>query len=344
MINNSTSIFQGYLRRQKRWKLTVFLLLLSVISLAVIMLTYGNTVYSMSTVLKVILGEEIKGATFTIKTLRIPRLLAALLTGFSFGMSGYVFQSLLKNPLASPDIIGVSSGTSAVAVFCLLLLNLDQTLVSVISVIAGIVIALFIYALSVEHGKFSTSKMILIGIGVQAMLKAFTSFLLLKASEYDVAATLQWLNGSLNNIKMDKIPRLFLVVAIATIILLSLSKHMLTIQLGEDYAVTLGVNTKTIYIVLIVSAVCLVAFSTAVTGPIASVAFLAGPIATKLAGQGKSNLLVAGLVGIVLVQASDLIGQYAFATRYPVGVITGILGAPYLLFLLIAMNKKGERV
>ncbi len=344
MINNSTSIFQGYLRRQKRWKLTVFLLLLSVISLAVIMLTYGNTVYSMSTVIKVILGEEIKGATFTIKTLRIPRLLAALLTGFSFGMSGYVFQTLLKNPLASPDIIGVSSGTSAVAVFCLLLLNLDQTLVSVISVIAGIVIALFIYALSVEHGKFSTSKMILIGIGVQAMLKAFTSFLLLKASEYDVAATLQWLNGSLNNIKMDKIPRLFFVVVVATIILLSLSKHMLTIQLGEDYAVTLGVNTKTIYIVLIVSAVCLVAFSTAVTGPIASVAFLAGPIATKLAGHGKSNLLVAGLVGIVLVQASDLIGQYAFATRYPVGVITGILGAPYLLFLLIAMNKKGERV
>jgi iron complex transport system permease protein len=93
---------------------------------------------------------------------------------------------------------------------------------------------------------------------------------------------------------------------------------------------------------LILSAVFLIAFSTAVTGPISFVAFLAGPIAARLVGLGSPNVLSAGLVGALLVLSADLIGQFAFGTRFPVGVITGILGAPYMLFLLIVINRRGQ--
>ncbi|GAE95117.1 ABC-type Fe3+-siderophore transport system [Gracilibacillus boraciitolerans JCM 21714] len=116
------------------------------------------------------------------------------------------------------------------------------------------------------------------------------------------------------------------------------------LELGEQSAISLGVNTDMTRITLIVSAVCMIALATATTGPIAFVAFLSGPIAKRLVGAGFSNALPAGLVGINLVLGgADLIGQFAFDVRYPVGIITGILGgAPYLIFLLIRMNRKGD--
>ena len=113
---------------------------------------------------------------------------------------------------------------------------------------------------------------------------------------------------------------------------------------GESHAVTLGVKSKMVRLVLILLSLLLVAFATSVTGPIASVAFLAGPIAARLCGGGRTNMLSSALVGSVLVLASDLIGQFALPSRYPVGVVTGILGAPYLIFLLLRMNKKSEHV
>lgn len=116
------------------------------------------------------------------------------------------------------------------------------------------------------------------------------------------------------------------------------------LQLGEAHAVTLGVNVRRIRLTLILLALLLVAFATSVTGPVASVAFLSGPIATRLSGNGKNGMLTSTLTGSTLVLASDLIGQFALPSRYPVGVVTGILGAPYLLFLLLQMNDKGEHV
>lgn len=208
---------------------------------------------------------------------------------------------------------------------------------------SGLLVSTLIYFLSRGNG-FSNARLILTGIGMQAFLNAVISWMLLKASEYDVANALRWLSGSLNGVKLENVPRLAMIIFAAGLGILLLNRQLMMLQLGEAHAVTLGVPVNVIRLLLILLSLLLVAFATSVTGPIASVAFLSGPIASRISGHGRSCLLSSALTGSVLVLASDLIGQFAMPSRYPVGVVTGILGAPYLLYLLLRMNRKGEHV
>lgn len=337
---NQNVIKAGYYQRRLRWTTVTLFLTVAVFLLCGAMLMLGNNRYSFSEVLRVLSGEQIQGITFAIGTLRLPRMLSGLLVGMAFGMAGNTFQTMLRNPLASPDIIGVSSGSSVAAVFCLLVLKLSGSVVALASVFFGLSVAGLIYALS-RGGSFSGGRLILIGIGIQAMLNAVISFLLLRASQYDVPAALRWLSGSLNGVQMKNIPGLAIVVAVFGLLLILFGKQLKILELGEQSAITLGLRTDRIRLLLILSSVFLIAFATSVTGPVAFVAFLAGPIAGRLVGTGSSNILPAGLIGAVLVLGADLIGQFAFPIRFPVGIITGILGAPYLLYLLIRMNRMG---
>lgn len=335
---------QHYHHKTKRSrKHALFLLCFLLLILIGLALHLGNTIYSPKVVAEVLLGKNIKGASFAIGALRLPRMLAGLLVGMAFGISGNTFQTMLRNPLASPDIIGVTSGTSVAALFCLLVLQVSGPFVSLVAVASGIVVALLIYLLS-KGGGFSGGRLILIGIGVQAMLSAVISYLLLKASQYDIAGAMRWLSGSLNGIRMKEIPTLALVLVICAGLLLIFEKQLLMLELGEQSAITLGLSTDRLRILLVIAAVFLIAFSTAITGPISFVSFLSGPIATRLVGSGSPKALASGLVGAILVLAADLIGQFAFGTKFPVGIITGILGSPYLLYLLIRMNKSGGAV
>lgn len=336
----SDIIRTGFSSRRFRWISISIILVVLTLCLSVAMLMLGNTIYPLTTVVKVVFGEQVQGASFAISTLRLPRMLAGLLAGMAFGIAGNTFQTMLRNPLASPDIIGVTSGSSVAAVFCILILKLSGNLVSIAAVISGLLVAILIYILS-KGGSFSGGRLILIGIGIQAMLNAAISFLLLRASQYDVPVAMRWLSGSLNGMQMKSIPGLFLVVIIFGIVIISLGRHLKILELGDQSAITLGLKTDQTRLLLVLSAVFLIAFATAITGPIAFVAFLAGPIATRFVGTGESNVFPSGLVGASLVLGADLIGQFAFDTRFPVGVITGILGSPYLLFLLIRMNRRG---
>lgn len=336
-----SAITAGYLKRQRRYILTTGILLLLTLSLAAVMMLYGNTIYSPETVLRVLSGTDAGGAAFTIRTLRFPRMLTAILCGMAFGLSGNTFQQLLGNPLASPDIIGVTSGASVAAVFGILILKLDYGIVAVMAVFSGLLVSALIYFLSHKNG-FSNTRLILTGIGMQAFLNSIISWMLLKASEYDVASALRWLSGSLNGVKMDTVPALAAVVFTAGLGILLLSRHLLILQLGEAHAVTLGVPVSITRLLLILLALVLTAFAASVTGPIASVAFLSGPIAARISGRGRSSMLAASLTGSILILISDLVGQFTLPSRYPVGVITGILGAPYLLFLLLRINHKGD--
>lgn len=336
-----SAITAGYLKCQRRYILTTGILLLLTLSLAAVMMLYGNTIYSPETVLRVLSGTDAGGAAFTIRTLRFPRMLTAILCGMAFGLSGNTFQQLLGNPLASPDIIGVTSGASVAAVFGILILKLDYGIVAVMAVFSGLLVSALIYFLSHKNG-FSNTRLILTGIGMQAFLNSIISWMLLKASEYDVASALRWLSGSLNGVKMDTVPALAAVVFTAGLGILLLSRHLLILQLGEAHAVTLGIPVSITRLLLILLALVLTAFAASVTGPIASVAFLSGPIAARISGRGRSSMLAASLTGSILILISDLVGQFTLPSRYPVGVITGILGAPYLLFLLLRINHKGD--
>ncbi|SHH65759.1 iron complex transport system permease protein [Sporobacter termitidis DSM 10068] len=338
--NNLNIVKAGFHKRKVRFITVTAILAVLTLLLCGGMLYLGNTRYSPETIVRVLLGEQISGAAFAVGTLRLPRMLSGLLAGMAFGMAGNTFQTMLRNPLASPDIIGVTSGSSVAAVFCILVLNVSGNSVSMAAVISGLAVALLIYTLS-RGGSFSGGRLILIGIGIQAMLSAVISYLLLRANQYDVPAALRWLSGSLNGMQMKNIPGLLVVVLVFGCVLILLGRRLKILELGEQFAITLGLKTDRVRLLLVLSAVFLIAYATAVTGPIAFVAFLAGPIAGRLTGTGFSNVVPAGLTGAAMVLLADIAGQFAFDTRFPVGIITGILGAPYLLYLLIRMNRTG---
>jgi iron complex transport system permease protein len=342
MKNESIAfIMTGRRQRRHRWLLFTVSLTILLCMLCCAMLLLGNTIYPAKDVIRVLSGEQIPGASFAINTIRLPRMLAGLFAGFAFGLAGDIFQTMLRNPLANPNVIGITTGSSAAAVFCIVILHASGAIVSIASVIAGLATVVLIYILS-RGRTFSIGRLILIGIGIQAMLNAVISYLLLISAEQEIPAALRWLSGSLNGSQMHELPPLMLSVLILAPIVIVLGKHLSILELGEQPATSLGVNTDMTRIVLILSSVCMISLATATTGPIAFVSFLAGPIAKKLVGVGFSNVIPAGLVGANLVLAADLIGQFAFEVRYPVGVITGIIGAPYLVYLLIRMNRRGE--
>lgn len=169
--NNSILIKHAYYKRRARAIIANVSLIAIVLCICIMMLLYGNTNYSLDVVIRVLRGENIQGANFAIATLRLPRMLSGLLVGIAFGIAGNTFQTMLRNPLASPDIIGVTSGSSVAAVFCILVLGLSGPAVSIISVISGLLVSMLIYLLSKDI-SFSGSRLILIGIGIQADRKS----------------------------------------------------------------------------------------------------------------------------------------------------------------------------
>lgn len=342
MMNESMNLIMvGRTRRRRRFIIVTCLLAIIAFALCCMMLMLGNTIYPVGDVISVLLGEQVKGASFAVGTIRYPRMVAGVFAGFAFGISGHVFQTMLRNPLANPNVIGITAGSSAAAVFCIIVLHASSTFVSIASIIGGLATVLVIFLLS-KGTSFSIGRLILIGIGIQAMLNAVISYLLLIGQHHDVPTAMRWLSGSLNGVKMENIYPLMITVLLLAPIIILLGKRLDMLELGEQTAASLGVNTDRTRVVLVISSVLIIALATATTGPIAFVAFLSGPIAKRLVGIGFSSVIPAGLVGIILVLASDLIGQFAFVARYPVGVITGILGAPYLIMLLIRMNRKEE--
>ncbi|MEZ3180958.1 iron chelate uptake ABC transporter family permease subunit [Streptomyces pimonensis] len=327
-------------RRAYRRRLIVCVLLLLAAAAFVTSLMAGHTFYPASDVLRVVMGEQVPGASFTVGTLRLPRAVLALTAGFSFGMAGVTFQTMLRNPLASPDLIGISAGASAAAAVAIVTFSLSETQVSVLAITAALGVALLVYVLAFRDGVAGT-RLILIGIGIAALLDSVTSYVLSRAGEWDLQAAMRWLTGSLNGTTWaETVPTVLAVLVLAPVLLFQ-GRNLSALSLGDDTASALGVRVEHTRVAVIVAAVGLIAFATAAAGPIAFVAFLSGPIAARITGAGGSLLVPAGLVGSLLVLVADFTGQYAFDTRYPVGVVTGVLGAPYLVHLIIRTNRAG---
>ncbi|MEU3831636.1 FecCD family ABC transporter permease [Streptomyces microflavus] len=328
------------IRGASRRRLVILILAALVVAAFAATLMAGRTFYPPGDVLRVILGEQVPGASFTVGRLRLPRAALALVAGFSFGLAGVTFQTMLRNPLASPDIIGISSGASAAAAIAIVTLSLGEVQVSVLAIAAGLGVALLVYSLAFRGGVVGT-RLILIGIGISAMLDSITSYVLSQAAEWDLQEAMRWLTGSLNGATWDQTVPALVAAAVLTPLLLGQARNLSAMQLGDDTASALGVRVERTRITVIVAAVGLIAFATAAAGPIAFVAFLSGPIAARIVGAGGSLLVPAGLVGSLLVLVADFTGQFAFGERYPVGVVTGVLGAPYLIYLIIRTNRAG---
>lgn len=333
-------IASGRLRRARRRKAVIGGALILLLAGFALTLMLGQSFVSPQTVLRVLAGEDVPGQSFTVGQLRLPRAVVAVLAGLSFGLGGAAFQIMLRNPLASPDIIGISRGASAAAVLAIVVLGLDGPVVSIFAVIAGLGVALLIYGLSFQGGVAGT-RLILVGIGVSAMLDSFIAYVLTRAPSWDLAEAMRWLTGSVNGAQLSQALPMLASLAVFGGLLVSRSRDLESLRLGDDTAAALGTNVAATRMLVILSAVGLIAVATAITGPVAFVAFLSGPIAARILGPNGSVLIPSGLVGALLVLGGDYIGQFLLPTRFPVGVVTGALGAPYLIWLIVRVNRAG---
>ncbi|RNE48806.1 FecCD family ABC transporter permease [Corynebacterium alimapuense] len=347
-MTTSTSLSQqaaqlrsARITRSRHHKRVTALLAAALVLIFGMSLMIGETFYPPMDVLRAIFGQQVPGASYTVNELRLPRSSLAVIAGLAFGMSGIIFQTLLRNQLASPDIIGISSGAGAAGIVGIVIFQLPQSTVSVLALVAGLIVAAGIYLLSLRGG-FSGTRLILIGIGMAAMLHSVVTYTLSQAAAWDLSTATRWLSGSLNGATWERTIPVLITVIIALPIQLLLSNRLAVLRLGDAQAIGLGLRVNVVRVVVVVGAVALIAVATAACGPIAFVALMSGPIAARLVGPGAPLVVPAGLIGALLVISSDLIGQYLLGTRYPVGVITGILGAPYLIYLLVRSDSKGS--
>ena len=275
-------------------------------------------------------GAQLPGATYILMESKLPRAVLGVLVGVAFGVSGAIYQRTLRNPLASPDIVGVSVGASAAAVFGIVVLHASGVALSVAAVVGAIGTAAAVRLVTGRDGGY---RLVLVGVTAAAGLTAVIQYLFTRADEYDAQLALQWLTGSLSGADWPTVQVLALCLLVLLPLVASRARAQEALELGSDTALSLGVPRHGVDGILLLATV-LTALAVAAAGPVAFVAFVAGPVARALNG-GRTTLLGAALVGAVVMVGSDYVAAYALPdTRLPAGVVTGALGAPFLLWLL----------
>lgn len=330
-------------RRQRRRRATIVTsaLLVAVVCLFVLTLMVGSYYVSPVDVIGSVLGLRDDPTTdFIVRDLRLPTAASGVAVGLALGLSGVIFQKLLNNPLASPDFVGISSGASLFAVSSIVLFDAGSSAVSGSALLGALLTALLIYVLAWRDG-ISGYRFILIGIGVSNFMLAIIGYIVSRAELYEARQAMTWLAGSIGQSGAGELRTLLVAVAVVVPMALVLERPLRTLELGDDTATALGSRVERNRLVLIALSIVLIGFATAVAGPIMFVALIAGPIAHRLTGSGGS-ILAAGLVGAVIVLAADLVAQQVLPTPLPTGVITGIIGAPYLIWLLATVNREGR--
>jgi iron complex transport system permease protein len=317
-------------------------LLLATFVMFIWSLAVGDFPISVGDVFASMFGAGSDDAGFIVRTLRLPRALTGLLVGAAFGLSGAILQRLARNPLASPDVIGIDAGAAAAAVFVIVILSGSGTQVTLAALVGSLLTATAIYLLAFKRGV-TGFRLILVGIGIAAMLTSVISYLLTRAEIYDVQQAEVWLTGSLNGRSWEHVRPLAIGLAVLLPASLVLAHHLRLLELGDDVARGLGARVDLGRGVLIFVAVILAAASTASAGPIIFVALVAPQIARRLVGGRSLALIPAATCGALLLLSSDLVARRVLApTELPVGVITAIVGAPYLIYLLARANKIGS--
>lgn len=328
--------------RQARSGVVISVLAVLVFATFCVSLALGDFKIPVIDVVKTLFGQGDKATEFIVNRLRLPRALTGVLVGVALGMSGAIFQSVARNPLASPDIIGITYGASAFAVFAIVTLGLTGAAVSALAIAGALLTAFTMYVLAWRRGV-SSYRLILVGIGLGAIATSVTSYLLTKARVEIAQQALIWLTGSLNGRDWSHVRSLAIMLVVLTPAMVLLVHRLRILQLGDETAYGLGLRVEGSRLGLIVIAVLLAAVATAAAGPIGFVAFVAPPIARWLTRSPGPAMIASALIGALVVAVSDLIAQHALGeTQLPVGVVTGVVGAPYLMFLLARANRVGS--
>jgi iron complex transport system permease protein len=276
-----------------------------------------------------------------VRELRLPDAVTALAVGLAFGLAGPLFQRMLANPLASPDFVGVTSGSGLFACAAIVMFHASGLAVAGASLAGAALSTALIYLLA-WRGGIRGFRFILIGIGVATAMTSVTGYLLARATIWDARAAMTWLIGSVGQAGEDELRILIGVLAVFAPLALLLGRQLRALELGDDAATALGARVERARLGVVVVVVVLVGCATAVAGPIPFVALMAGPIATRLLGPAGGGIPAAGFVGAALVLGADLVAHHLMPSPMPTGVVTGLVGAPYLLWLLATANREGR--
>ena len=277
------------------------------------------------------------------KRLRLPRAIMGIIGGFGLSISGYVYQMIFKNPLASPDVVGVSSGASAGAAFAIVAVSSLTPVVS-ISAFAGGIIALIITLLVayLVPGRNSYT-IVLAGIAIHSVAQTILMFLKLAADpEKQLASIEYWIMGSLNGVSKDSLAIPFFVTCAGFIIMTLLYRQILILSINEDEAAALGVNVTVLrFIILMIATLIVLSSIICVTGLISFIGLIAPHIARLLTRRNdRFTYISSGLAGAIIMTIADIFARSVSSSELPVSIFTSLLGAPLLIILLIKANKK----
>ncbi|UNK29550.1 iron-enterobactin ABC transporter permease [Serratia plymuthica] len=327
------------LRALSRPALTASILALACGVLAIYALGSGSLSLDATQVIDALLGKGPANLTVIVTQWRLPRVTMALLLGAALGISGAIFQSLLRNPLGSPDVIGFNTGAYSGVLVAIVLFNGGVIGITSGALAGGLLTAALVYLLAWRNGV-EAFRLIIVGIAVRALLVAGNTWLIISASLESAMTAGLWSAGSLNGISWAKSLPVLAVIALCCLLLLTLSRRMRLLEMGDDTACALGVPVEPSRVLLLLIGVTLTAAATAVAGPISFIALVAPQIARRLCAN-RSVLLLTALTGALLLLIADVAAQHLFMPyQLPVGVLTVSLGGIYLIWLLIRESRK----
>lgn len=315
----------------------------ALLAAVVVAIGTGDLAIAPGEVVTTLLGGGDRGSEFIIRELRLPRVICAVLSGAALGISGAIFQTLTRNPLGSPDVVGFQAGATAGALFVITVLGGAGLQASAGALAGGVATAAAVYLLALKHGRLSAFRLVLVGIAIAALMLALTDFLLSRARVEEAQEATRWLLGSLSGRTWEDAAVLLPAMALLLPLSFLAARGLRVLDLGDDVARGLGLRVERVRVGLVALAVALVAATTTAIGPVAFVALTAPQIARRLTRSAEPPLLASALTGALIVQASDILAQRLIpATPLPVGVMTGGVGGVYLIWLLATEWRSGR--
>jgi iron complex transport system permease protein len=321
--------------------------LLVLVVTAAVSLGRGDFPIGVPDVLGTLVGGGEKTQRFIVLELRAPRVLVAVLVGAALGLSGALIQTFARNPLASPDILGVTHGAAIGAVAVIVLGGTTTTAggllggigVPAAALAGALATSVLLFGLAWRQGV-DGYRLVLVGIGLSSMALAVVQYLLTRSAIWDAAAATVWITGSLNGRGWDQARPLGLALLVLVPLALAMSRVLGVLQFGDETARSLGVRVPLAQAAAVVVAVALAAFAVSAAGPIQFVALVVPQIAVRLAGGSRPPLVASALLGALLLVTGDLVARTALPETFPVGVVTAVVGAPYLLWLLVRGRRR----
>jgi iron complex transport system permease protein len=316
-------------------------LLVVLLVVGVFTMTTGDFPIAPVDVVTTLLGQGTGASDFIVLTLRLPRLLTAVLVGAALAASGAILQSLSRNALASPDVIGFTNGAATGAILVIVVFHGSMLQTSIGAITTGLITSLAVYLLARKRGV-QGFRLVLIGVGVSSFALAINSYLLTRVSLESALTAQAWLVGSLNGRGWDQVQPLAAALAVLFPLTAWFSRRLAVMEMGDSVATGLGVDVERSRFGLILTSVGLAAVATAAAGPIAFVALASPQLARRLTAATGPGVLSSALMGALLLVASDLAVQRIFApAQLPVGIATGAIGGLYLIWLLATEWRRG---